>query len=363
MLAHSNITQALRALDENPQRLERARRRFEEDLPSPLSSGESTCLPSEHSEDRLPSLDLSLPYHQFMHQASRERQRLVNISDTTGKHPKLIDEDYDVTAHTNIRRRWKEQGIWPRRELGNTLLGDTPFGRWKHEEPFDSAFDMKTQPDQQFNTRTYPNLSSSSTAAAPCSESLEDILSSARDREERHVTYTRESEASRPYRQFLCQVTLEEQSIKHGTRTGNLTDTSDVKKAAFEAVKQDWMQFGIWDSEWGELPGLSWKHEERTVQPESSTNPQLMSAHDSPNPSQESSATAAKSQDSTAASARSRTLYIPAVRRYQQRNKVSKGTKGRGHRQPKPTSRTSKARRPLDPGITPRKSNRLAKRV
>lgn len=42
------------------------------------------------------------------------------------------------------------------------------------------------------------------------------------------------------------------------------TDAANIKKKAYENVKNTWTKRGIWNGRWGilVLPGMSWEHEE-----------------------------------------------------------------------------------------------------
>ena len=42
-------------------------------------------------------------------------------------------------------------------------------------------------------------------------------------------------------------------------RPGEVVNLDDM---AYEAVKKNWIGDGIWNNKWGELPGLTWIHED-----------------------------------------------------------------------------------------------------
>jgi hypothetical protein len=79
---------------------------------------------------------------------------------------------------------------------------------------------------------------------------------------ERRVVQEREREASRPFYQFVYQVSEECERIQEESADGGDTNTADINTRAYEIVKSTWTKRRIWKTRWGILPGMSWKHEE-----------------------------------------------------------------------------------------------------
>lgn len=73
----------------------------------------------------------SRPYHQFVHQIAKERER---IQESTGMNGTDIT-DINTSAYENVKNFWIWQGIW--KGIWNTKWGILPGMFWKHEEPVD----------------------------------------------------------------------------------------------------------------------------------------------------------------------------------------------------------------------------------
>lgn len=73
----------------------------------------------------------------------------------------------------------------------------------------------------------------------------------------------RDREASRPFHQFLWQLARQRDLMtgKPTIRTAASVASIDINTMAYEAVKGLWDRMGIWDTEWGVMPGMSWMHE------------------------------------------------------------------------------------------------------
>ncbi|KAF2188142.1 hypothetical protein K469DRAFT_724733 [Zopfia rhizophila CBS 207.26] len=141
-------------------------------------------------------------------------------------------------AYENVKKRWVEQGIW------NDKWNKTASGRWKHEEPLELESESETD-----------------TEAGPQSDEEK-----RRRIAERRVTLEREREASRPFYQSVYQVSKERERIQYESGSGKAitttTASADINTRAYENVNNTWIKRGIWNRNWGILPGMSWKHEE-----------------------------------------------------------------------------------------------------
>ncbi|KAG9232395.1 hypothetical protein BJ875DRAFT_544592 [Amylocarpus encephaloides] len=79
---------------------------------------------------------------------------------------------------------------------------------------------------------------------------------------ERRVVREREREASRPYHQFVYQISKERERIQEESENWEGANTTDINTRAYENVKNTWTKRGIWNKRWSVLPGMSWKHEQ-----------------------------------------------------------------------------------------------------
>lgn len=182
-----------------------------------------------------------------MLQARVEEGTFVYAPDSTNLPPL----EFLKSARKVVKERWVEQGIW------NVKWGPgMPTGLWKHEEPLDlkSESDSEDDPDTQAK-------SIFSGEARPQAPNSEDKM---RRLAERQILREREREASRPFNQFVYQVSAERERIRSKRRPAehDALDPVDINSRAYESVKVTWVKRGIWNHRWGILPGMNWKHEE-----------------------------------------------------------------------------------------------------
>jgi hypothetical protein len=179
-------------------------------------------------------------------------------------------------AQENVKKRWVEQGIW------NDKWDQFAAGRWKHEEPLESELSTPSAAESSppvllFSKQRQPK------PRRPKSEDDE------RQIIKRQVVRAREREASRPYHQFIYQISRERERIQDELRVGRSAPVSiaDINSRAYENVKNTWTKRGIWNNRWGILPGMSWKHEEpleedTTDDPAPQANPVENGNHEAP---------------------------------------------------------------------------------
>lgn len=292
---------ALQELLENPERLQRARARFSESPPSYRSrlSGTTTMSQSpdppseaqqrrEDREEKRFQLELkyraSFPYNQFEAQYRQELDRFKGRDDRTYDCPPGVNDIYEH-ADQNVKERWVDQGIW--KDEWNSEY--RPGGRWKHEEP------PELESGQRPKSKVVPGLFGAPVERTPALpvKTSEEVQREKRDRE-----------ASRPYYQFIYQVSKERERIQKemtrpipprssrpqhpyplgqpAIRDGSVQlwpiETDDqqegspgdettvtippnINTIAYERVKNSWIKWQIWDTKWGVLPGMSWIHE------------------------------------------------------------------------------------------------------
>ncbi|KAI9674018.1 MAG: hypothetical protein M1829_003861 [Trizodia sp. TS-e1964] len=78
---------------------------------------------------------------------------------------------------------------------------------------------------------------------------------------EQRVVWERQREASRPYYQFIYQISKERERIQAEFTDGEGADKADINTQAYENIKNTWTKRAIWNVRWGILPGMFWKHE------------------------------------------------------------------------------------------------------
>ncbi|KJZ72677.1 hypothetical protein HIM_07869 [Hirsutella minnesotensis 3608] len=271
----------LAALAEDPERLDRARSRFGDSLPSYKSqpSGTTTRFqslnpPSEETRRReeqkwqlIREHEASLPSEQFDAQRHEEERRiLIAKADENGTRTILPDETWlpdsniITLAGETVKKRWVEQGIWNDKWKDmNPWKYDRPSGPWKHEEPLELESESETNSEAKGNTPLFPF--SRKTGEAKPRRPSDDTL---RLIAERRAICEREREASRPFYQFIYQVSKERERMQDESRSEGpvAADSVDINTKAYENVKNIWIKRQIWNRKWGILPGMCWKHEQ-----------------------------------------------------------------------------------------------------
>lgn len=257
---------ALARLEADPQRLHRARVRFDDSptLYKSDRSGTTTRSPSpippseQRRQERRIQLgrerEASEPHKQFSAQVEEERRRIWNAHPRTSWMTLKPGNTFSEEASENVKKSWVEQGIW------NNKWNQFALGRWKHEEPLQLESESETDSEAEPSPPIFSFFLKESQLKPrrPKSEEEKQRIT------ERRVIREREREASRPYHQFVYQISKERKRIQgdsaneEGTGLGN----ADINTRAYEAVKDTWTKRGIWNEKWGILPGMSWKHEE-----------------------------------------------------------------------------------------------------
>ena len=257
----SYLGNSLAALANNEQLLERARRRFSKSPPSYRTnySHNSTLSQSpdgpnngplyEEWDRRTTSLKeehrSSWPYYQFLAQSSEEYDR---ISKGTFNDVVWIPIG-SVYTHADevVRKRWMEQGIWnPKwKEPYRLYIG----GGWMHNEPLELESESETDSEAERSRYTFSPYHPK--RRRKNAEKLQQIA-------ERKLLRERDREASRPYYQFVHQVS-KQRDWMYGQDSS--IDDIDANTQAYEEVKRTWIKRGIWIKKWGILPGMWWKHE------------------------------------------------------------------------------------------------------
>ena len=274
---------ALARLQGDPLRVDCERQRFSHSPPPYTSNPSSTTARSaspnppsaeqQRRQERRVLLGLehraSKPYAQFEHQISDEEKRIWNSE--LNRTPAIpVGSDQYTIARENVKKRWVEQGIW------NNKWNQSAYGRWKHEEPLE--LDSQSEKDTEVGP-SLPLYSFFPKQPQPqpklrrpkCDDEKRRIA-------ERRVEREREREASRPYHQFVYQISKERERIQEESTNREDADAAHINTRAYENVKKTWTKRGIWNKRWGILPGMSWKHEE-PLDEEAADNPASVAAN------------------------------------------------------------------------------------
>jgi hypothetical protein len=298
----------LRQLMENPEQLAYERARCHDPPPPYSESAPTTQAPSPtHAvvEDEWRQKDLrerarnkSTPYVQFQNQTKRERERLGRQQSGGSRRKQTLpfdqSSDYRANSENNVRSRWVEQGIWGKEwgpawspnshpmthgwrmreseegpfygSYNPTTSYNKPGARWGHEE---SESELDPEPEPESQTEQQPQANTVIFGARPdklnppprlrkyVQTPLKPLLQSVIPR-----PTVRNPEASRPHNQFQAQLTLERQWIMDEIHHEAPNVDFDLDTMAYESVKRNWRDDGIWNPRWGETPGTMWMHEE-----------------------------------------------------------------------------------------------------
>ncbi|KAK2737718.1 hypothetical protein FQN55_000933 [Onygenales sp. PD_40] len=239
--------------------LERARERFNRRPPAPRSSGVTTQYPSP---DRRTKEERRLQRRRA--QLYKEHAASLPNSQFCAEAIEDIKSGFSFhgDAHEKVRKRWKEQGIW------NDRWDMFAHGAWNHE-PLD------LQPPSE-----KPSTIESWRGFKPRSTNGEGLMQQQLTTESR-LLQEQQREYSRPYYQFIYQISKERERIEEeSARKGGSAIIHDINTIAYENVKGRWLKRLIWDKRWGVLPGMSWKHEE----PIDLTASPLLDPNPSPSP-------------------------------------------------------------------------------
>lgn len=252
---------ALASLEGDPLRLDRERGRFSHS-PPPYTSNPSTrsATPNDLSEEQRlrkerraqlwEDREASQPYEQFSRLVNElEKQNFE--ADVNGTRRIPVGSDPRTIALETVRKLWLEQGIW------NNNWNQFADGQWKHEEPLQPGSESETDSEARSSPPRF------SFFPKPQPKPRQPISDDQKRRiAARRAIREREREASRPYHQFVFQISKERERIEKELESGEDANTANINTRAYENVKKSWTRRRIWNRKWGILPGMSWKHEE-----------------------------------------------------------------------------------------------------
>ena len=270
---------ALDNLAKNPRRLDIERSRFDRDVSynshyshnstaslspeSPSTMYQRERLERRHREkwELIQAHHASRPDQQFDTQVyEMEAQIIKGIENRTLDVPD--GTTMRILARDTVKKNWIEQGIW------NEEWGNTPQLRWMHE-----ASPKITPAPETDHFSLFTSLPGNA-------------ISTGRNKRpggERQVKQKAGNETSRPFHQFIYQISKERERIRSEPDFPDGASSTSVNTEAYEHVKSIWVKRGIWNNQWGILPGMAWKHESPLQMPDNdrdlSQSPTVPSEH------------------------------------------------------------------------------------
>ncbi|KAJ5751399.1 uncharacterized protein N7511_008364 [Penicillium nucicola] len=268
----SIVHTALKTFVENPTRLDIDRSRFDRRAPSHTSCqshnstrSQSPCGTSEMEQRR----DRRQWQLEKDHEASRpDRQFDVQVDELEACIIEGIENrKFAVPDGTNmhnlardtVKKNWIKQGIW------NEPWKNMPETRWMHEESRDMSSASETDSSTALKLNLFSPLEKAeSWSNQPYNGSI------IQQRVERRARQKHKNEASRPFHQFIYQISKEREQLQNGSPDDTVLVSSplDINTNAYNNVKRTWVKRGIWNEKWGILPGMLWKHEGRLQMPD-----------------------------------------------------------------------------------------------
>lgn len=198
----------------------------------------------------------SLPLQQFEAQVDEEKMQIWYADPRSSwmGEPSVGGTEENKAIET-IKKRWVEQSIWKDKWDKMAAGWYRDIGRWKHEEPLelepDSETDMEAEtPVPSFSFFGIPQKQAQPKLRRPKSDEEKRRIA------ERQVVREREREASRPYHQFIYQISTERKRIQDEYADGDGADAADINTRAYENIKTVWTKRGMWNGRWGILPGI-----------------------------------------------------------------------------------------------------------
>lgn len=299
------VDRALQRLCDDPLRLSLERhRRFNEPAPPyPDSLTEDCTLPPSPGTPGVDNFHLeqrrkeahhkSKPLNQFKCQLKRYEARMLhqNAQKPFGRKETLRFHDHlstEANAENYVRSLWIDQGIWEsdwdRAWLENSKTlskwGDNagqfqwthsnfetlPGALWAHERPYAEAephpdpkvalqrqtrpFQGPVEPFPSRGEQLTPYRGHRTCISSPTGPTLLEM------------PIVTNLEPSRPYPQFLYQISKEREWIKDEMGFNAPDISIDLDAMAYQSVRENWVEDGVWHPKWGEIPGSSWLHEE-----------------------------------------------------------------------------------------------------
>jgi len=253
---------ALALLEADPQLLDRQRTRFS-DSPPPYRSNQSLAstlleepdAPSEEQARREEQQRLhtvkrtaSMAWNQFRTQVQEEMKRLWKADPRVSSEGLMPAGLYEKDAENAVIEDWKMAGTW------NNWETKSGIWRWRHEEPPESESESETDTETELSPRPF---------FAPPQPKLRRPKSDEERRRiaERRAVRERERDASRPFYQFIYQMSKDREQILVELGNRGIIPT-DINTMAYHRRKKKWQAWHIWYRKWDIMPGMLWPHEE-----------------------------------------------------------------------------------------------------
>ncbi|KAI2728972.1 hypothetical protein DTO027I6_8320 [Penicillium roqueforti] len=152
-------------------------------------------------------------------------------------------------AHETVKKNWMKQGIW-NEEWEHV---PQPWWMWRHEELPEVTPAPKIDLDRLSRSRgEEPTKAGFWDKKIPHSG-------------ERKAKQKPGDEPSRPFHQFIYQISKERERVQNASDSpdspSSVSALTNINTEAYEHVKSIWIKRGIWNDQWGILPGMVWKHE------------------------------------------------------------------------------------------------------
>lgn len=175
---------------------------------------------------------------QFMIQYGDELDRIRAARDKG-----LLQQPYGFDMHdaanSNVKYRWKQQGIWDEHWTDD----NDPSMIWKHEPRGDIPPGWRRPVKYETMTKQQADLDAQQ----------QEVIRGAVDFQNRQM--------SRPCYQFVYQFVQERDWIRIGLSEQDQDHPANIDTRAYENTKSRWIRHGLWDDEWTHIPGTTWRHE------------------------------------------------------------------------------------------------------
>lgn len=150
-------------------------------------------------------------------------------------------------ANEAVKRAWVTQGIWD--------------FKWSKEKPYTESFMSEWMHETCARTNKSGRQQDQSAYKAAMALTPSDFRAFKDWRVDDKLA--RSKQTSRPLYQFVYQVKTELDWYEECSRAGVELPTTEADLAikAHEAVRTRWKKWHLWNSRWGDLPGLTWRHE------------------------------------------------------------------------------------------------------
>ncbi|KAI1939196.1 hypothetical protein LOZ39_003407 [Ophidiomyces ophidiicola] len=207
----------------------------------PLNHGQQQC-----SDDPPPSSPHNTPQPPTLPQISNDSNQ-ENTEETTFLGHVLAGSSV-INARGNgnyLLNKLKEDLNGVRKHC--LMTAQTLGAQWKYEEPRqpEPSTESKSEPDSPFYLGKSLREPKKRKQKPPKSVS-----------EKQRAAHERDTAASQPY-YLLAQVSLEREWI-----VDDLSGVVDIDTQTHINVKNRWVEQGIWNSSWTDVPGLKWMHED-----------------------------------------------------------------------------------------------------